>query len=207
MNNLLIIRLMCLFLTSSVLSMGVQKFYCKDFAQLGVEYSNKINTSALTEKERYTFYTYNKWTIEVGEKTINSDYDEKIRQGYEAQVYIKFIDEHVGYGVFAEQDIQAGEFISFYSGMLANTIDIKDHSYSADYYLRGNLFSVDAKRAGNFSRFINHSDNPTINVCYHNVDGIWYAVFIANTLIKKDEQLLVNYGSSYWGGTKPITLH
>jgi SET domain-containing protein len=91
--------------------------------------------------------------------------------------------------------------------MLVSSIDIKDHSYASDYYVRGNLFSVDAKKAGNFSRFVNHSGNPNINVFYHNTDGIWYAVFIANTFIKKDEQLFVNYGSSYWGDTKPIALH
>ncbi len=32
--------------------------------------------------------------------------------------------------------------------------------------------------------------------------GIWHAVYLANRPIKKGEQVLTNYGSRYWSGSR-----
>lgn len=89
-----------------------------------------------------------------------------------------------------------------------------DKSYawtvSSPEYCRdqGKFFYVDAKKAGNFVRFINHSEYPNVKALTVYCQNQWHMIYIAARPIKKDEQLLVDYGAGYWHSKacKPVML-
>lgn len=127
-----------------------------------------------------------------------------------ANVYIKYINKKCGYGVFAAQDIPARHIIAEYTGIVRR----KDFSkVKSDYdYTWGfpppTKFVIDGKNAGNFTRFINHNDDHNVEMIYIPVDGRWHLAYVAKKDIKKDHQLLANYGKPYWRGRgcKPENL-
>jgi SET domain-containing protein len=57
---------------------------------------------------------------------------------------------------------------------------------------------IDAEEKGNFTRFINHSDEPNLTSRWIVVDGIYHVILFANQLIPKGTQLTYDYGPNYW---------
>lgn len=122
---------------------------------------------------------------------------------YCSRVSIRFINPVVGYGVFAKEDIPPYSTLHLYSGvlMLDDEID-PDHDSTFSFTDLKN-YSIDAMKAGNWTRFMNHSDesDPTNNVIpweYYREDGPRIVFTSGNYGIKKGEQLLYSYGESYW---------
>ena len=48
---------------------------------------------------------------------------------------------------------------------------------------------------GGIPRFVNHSPNPNVDVNAVLVDGSYHMVYVTLTEVKKDSQLLQNYGT------------
>jgi len=140
------------------------------------------------------------------EKRNTKKYGKLIAQEYEAPWYMLYINEQIGYGVYADDDIEEGHLIGEYTGTVIETYKAKalDMSYAwtmvppANYSNRGDMFFIDAKKAGNFVRFINHSYYPNVKPLPVYSQGEWHMIYIAQRAIKKDEQLLVDYGAGYW---------
>ncbi|MEI8365221.1 MAG: SET domain-containing protein [Parachlamydiaceae bacterium] len=121
----------------------------------------------------------------------------------DAPIYIKWIDPTMGYGVFAEEDIEAGTCIGEYTGVVRRLFrNHPDHNaYCFHYPTRlwsWKYFAIDALHEGNFTRFINHSDTPNLNPSCLIKDRILHLVFIANRRILKGSQLTFSYGEDYW---------
>src|SRR5262249_42070656 len=138
-------------------------------------------------------------------------YGPLIAQKYQAPMYVQYIDDIVGYGAFAQEDIEPGDMIGEYTGILINELALKNYTNESGAYLMKADISINetdlAKRlyvdaiVGNFTRFISHSFSPNINIFLMQsvpCDGLMHLVFIANKPIKKDEQLFINYGIDYW---------
>lgn len=120
-----------------------------------------------------------------------------------ADVSIKWIDEQMGYGLFAEADIAYGAFIGEYTGLVRRLVRLQhdQNAYCLHYPTRfWSLWymAVDALHEGNVTRFINHSDKPNIEPLCLVDRGLLRQVFVALRPIKKGEQLTFNYGSDYW---------
>lgn len=137
-------------------------------------------------------------------------YVEDIKNKRNAPVYIKYVNQKCGYGVFAREDIPDRHFIAEYTGIVRKKDFSKDKA--AYEYCWGfpppTKFLIDAKFAGNFTRFINHNDDHNVEMIYVPVDGRWHLAYVAKKPIKKDQQLLANYGKPYWRGRgcKPDNL-
>jgi SET domain-containing protein len=141
-------------------------------------------------------------------------YGDKIRSSYIAKVYVKWVNDIVGYGLFAAEDIKRRSFIGEYTGIVAPNTEVHDTSYAWGFSLKkhddepDNELMVDALKAGNEMRFVNHSYSPNVAQEWIAVDGAWHVVFLAKKTIKKDSQILVSYGENYWEsrGITPIEL-
>lgn len=135
-------------------------------------------------------------------------YGDKVRSRALAPVYVKWVNETVGYGLFARERLRAGTFLGEYTGVVVKTADLKDGSYSWACDEKGSpaepgctvAVSVDALHAGNEMRFVNHSDEPNVDPVWVAVDGAWHLVYVARWPVAKDRQLLVDYGANYWKG-------
>ncbi|MGE3386751.1 MAG: SET domain-containing protein-lysine N-methyltransferase [Bdellovibrionales bacterium] len=66
------------------------------------------------------------------------------------------------------------------------------------------LYAIDAKLEGNETRFINHSSHAANSVyifIFHNLR--WRVLVVASKTIKAGEQVLSDYGKTYWSGRQP----
>jgi hypothetical protein len=141
-----------------------------------------------------------------------SDLVRDIRAHKMVDMYVKFVNDTVGFGLFANTDIKAGEFIGEYTGDLVEELD--DGSYAWNYpskeFYKDELnipnLSMDAKYAGNGIRFSNHSENHNASTHYVFVDGILRVIYVALKDIKKDEEILSNYGEEYWKNRPKVEL-
>ncbi len=135
------------------------------------------------------------------------NYVDQINKKYSAPVYIAFINDQVGHGVFAQQNIKKGHMIGEYTGIVKH-VNFSNKKEDYDYawgFPPPAKFVIDSTHAGNFTRFINHCNNHNVDMVYVPINNRWHLIYVANQDIKKDDQLLANYGKPYWRGrnTKP----
>jgi len=133
-----------------------------------------------------------------------------IKDSYMAPIYIRRIDAKVGYGIFARSNLEKDAFIGEYTGVIQIAAEKSGHEldeggFESDYswyYLEEieeapNL-EINGRFEGNELRFVNHGDEPNVNVEHVLIDGHWILFFKASRKIKADEQLLISYGKAYW---------
>lgn len=147
--------------------------------------------------------------------------------GIPANLDLKFINSDVNYGVFLRSEaqmIQKGEVIGIYSGeyeiigsqqkcdtsylfsfngekIKLRREDLDKVTYQQDPCLEDEFFlCINAKEQGNFTRYINHSSlSPNIEPAFFRLPNEKpVVVFVAAKSILPGEQLLYNYGGSYW---------
>jgi hypothetical protein len=124
------------------------------------------------------------------------------------RVVIVKVNELVGNGLVAGQYITPGTIIGEYSGTIVKVTPIATNEsidntyfapYSTDEVPSSEMFVINAKKAGNPTRFINHSDD--------NSNAVWVPVFdgekfrlivVATKTIAKGKQILLKYRLSYW---------
>jgi SET domain len=124
------------------------------------------------------------------------------------RVVIVRVNELVGNGLAAGQYIAPGTIIGEYSGAIVKVAPIAtDESmdntyfapYSTDEVPSSEMFVIDAKKAGNATRFINHSDDNSNAVWVPVFDGEKFRLIVAATkAIPEGKQILLKYRLSYW---------
>ncbi|MDD5456824.1 MAG: SET domain-containing protein-lysine N-methyltransferase [Candidatus Margulisbacteria bacterium] len=128
------------------------------------------------------------------------------------ELYIAKINQDIGFGIFASVKIPGNTCIGEYTGFLKNTKT--DMPANADYIMKYGKtllhapICIDAYKAGNHTRFINHSYWPNVNVFTLMIKGEWKNLFITCDDIKPGQQLFINYGFNYWymRNIKPLPL-
>ncbi len=123
-----------------------------------------------------------------------------------APVWIRLIDTKIGFGVFAERDIAPGETLGEYAGIVSRSDEVSDRMYCYEYPVlevggEEILLTLDARRAGNEIRFINHARLDTVTHNFEFFDGHWHTVLTVKNPIARGEQVLMDYGDLYWDGT------
>ncbi len=136
-------------------------------------------------------------------RALELKYHKQLQQGEVAPLEIRWIDDEIGFGVFAYEDIPAEAYIGEYTGLVRqlNRLHPDHNAYCFQYPTRfwsWNYMIIDALRAGNELRFINHSDIPNLKPACLLDRGLLHLVFLANRDLKKGEQLTIDYGSDYW---------
>lgn len=177
---------------------GIKKL-CETYLGMKYLYKPKIELSSIENKTKNDLKDMDNYIDN------ESKYGQLIIDNKMADIYVKFMDDEVGYGVFANNDIESGDFIGEFTGVIKKDDDIDDTtwawSYPSDEYkdeLKIPKAAVDAKWQGNGMRFVNHSDNENVGVTRAFVDGFFRTIYYAQKNIKKDSELLVNYGKAYW---------
>jgi len=137
-------------------------------------------------------------SLELGEK-----FARQIQAGELPVVSVRFVNDQVGYGLFAEEEIVEGFFVGEYTGLVRENnrryFEPLNH-YCYEYPVTdamGRSFVIDATQ-GNLTRFINHSFKPNLKPRYAFLDGFYHCIFIAQRTIAKGTQLTYDYGQSYW---------
>lgn len=137
------------------------------------------------------------------EKFLGVNFGEKLSKGLHPDVSIRWVDEKIGYGVFAETDIPSGSFIGEYTGLVRKRKGRPDRSndYCFEYGIgdwRRNPFIIDARETGNITRFINHSAEPNLESVSVYANECMHIILISITPIQKGAQLSYDYGATYW---------
>jgi len=136
----------------------------------------------------------NAWTLAL--------YREGMEHPKEELLYVRWIDQLLGYGVFAAQNIPALCYIGEYVGVIRKRRVRKNrfNDYIFGHVIAGkeSSYVIDAKDQGNFSRFINHNDYPNLTSRWVVKDGLTHIILFSNKLILKDQQLTYDYGEYYW---------
>lgn len=129
---------------------------------------------------------------------------EKLSEGYEADVTIRWIGEVLGYGLYNNRELAEGEYIGEYTGVVRPLQRTKpDHNpycmhYPTRFWSR-KLFIIDALKGSNCIRFANHSDQPTMALeCIVDDEGIIHFVLLAKRFLPRGTQLTFDYGKDYW---------
>jgi len=136
-------------------------------------------------------------------KWLGTFYAEKIRSHSVADVSIRWIDETLGYGLFAEQNMEAGEFIGEYAGVVRRrSLFFRNYNeYCFSYPTSDVNFKkhiIDARNQGNELRYANHSDEPNCEARCVLLDGILYIIVRAARDIAADAQITYDYSHHYW---------
>ena len=148
----------------------------------------------------------------------NNDYFEMAYRKYAhlvkdsdmAPIYIGRIDSKVGYGVFADAELEKDAFIGEYTGVIQEAVEtagqeLDEGGFESDYswyYLeeieQAPTLEINGRFEGNELRYVNHSNEPNVDVEHILIDGYWVLFFKAARNIKAHEQLLISYGEAYW---------
>ena len=190
-----------------------KKFYRKDFeSHFCIQYleQNIIKDKRL---KKWDIHKDKEYTINPGlNDRLEERYGTLINDAYVAKMYIKWINKQVSYGAYADQDIERGEMVCEYTGVVELETKGDDNLYLWDYPTilkeenKRIRFCVNAEKAGNFARFINHSLRKYQNVGIQMIpsNNLWHVVYIAQKDIKRGEQLLTYYGMQYWKDRKIV---
>jgi SET domain-containing protein len=125
------------------------------------------------------------------------------------ELSIQRISKEFGYGLFAEQDFEIHDYIGEFCGTVTINYDSTSNNYNYNYFNDDSGIVIAPRKVGNELQFANHSYKP--NSCWTTIfgsDGKYHVIFVAKTNIKKNDQILVDYGEEYWKahGTIPINI-
>lgn len=130
-------------------------------------------------------------------------YQLELQKGYVADITIGWIDDDLGFGVFAQKDIPSGAYIGEYTGLVRRFSRWRPDSnaycfqYSTKFWTWKN-FVIDAFKEGNELRFINHSEDPNLKPACIVDRGLLHFVFFSSELIPAGTELTFNYGPDFW---------
>jgi hypothetical protein len=114
------------------------------------------------------------------------------------KLYIKFISDDLGFGLFADQNFKKDDYVGEFCGTITSNPDPSSDNYNYSY-LDDTDIVIAPRKIGNELQFANHSKNA--NVDWKHIVGIdnkEHVIFVAVNAIKKGEQILIDYGDDYW---------
>jgi hypothetical protein len=140
--------------------------------------------------------------MDAEHKWLSTYFRKEVLQPSVLEVSLRWIDDRVGWGVFAGRDFLPTEFIAEYSGVVRKRVpqDAKN-GYCFEYPLapgRDSPYLIDAQDRGGISRYINHSNKPNLTSLSVHVEGVNHIVLYTVKKIGQGEQLCYDYGPDYW---------
>lgn len=154
----------------------------------------KVAKKCARKMKKTDLYQMNTWTLALHKKELETP--------REHLFYIKWINRYLGYGVFAATDIPSLTYLGEYTGVVKKRNNRKnrfnDYVFSYDLCGKSTRWCIDARERGNFTRFLNHSDQPNLTSRWIIKEGITHIILYSNQRIKKGTQLTYCYGPWYW---------
>jgi hypothetical protein len=182
------------------------------FARRGLVYleRSRIADPRVSERDWGTspYYEANRAEFE----SLTARYGADLRAGRRPPLVIREVSPDVGWGLFADADLAAGDLVGEYTGVIQESQDAPpdqkvDGHYLSDYAWNypdelddGTEFEVNAFREGNELRFANHSSHPNLAVDHTLVDRLFVTFFRTTEAVRRGDQLFVDYGHEYWEG-------
>lgn len=185
----------------------VQEWNCTRFQNyFGVQYASHLHFDSVKRFKIVINHCpwilkYSKWGQEHRQNALK--YKNELTTGFVADVSIRWIDDDVGFGVFAEQDFESHTYIGEYTGDVRSLSRWRPDSnaYCLQYptrFFSWKYFIIDAFKMGNETRFINHSSEPNLELSCLVDRGLCHLVFFTNQQIKKSDELTFDYGPDFW---------
>lgn len=140
---------------------------------------------------------------------LEEKYGKKISKNIKTHIYIKKVNDQIGYGLFAEKPLKADALIGEYTGVVQEAFhyDPSDKVTSAKTEYAWDYpdelqdlppLEINARYAGGVLRFVNHSFQPNLRIEHAVIDNEWKIFFVADENIDADTELFVDYGDAYW---------
>ncbi len=180
------------------------------FEELGITYLRRCRVDweplSSIPLDQSPYYLTNQAEFDHLEKI----YGPAIEAAEIAPIYIKKIDDDIGFGVFAAENIESDAFIGEYAGVVQISGKYthcfqSESGYESDYswYFPDKLedappLEINGRFAGNEMRFVNHGHSPNLRVEHTLHQNLWIIFFVAARDIEEDEELLIDYGEAYW---------
>lgn len=178
--------------------------------KMGVEYlhSLEFSPSSLFPK---IINLLTRQKITQRQSWLGNYYGQSIESAQAVNVSLSWIYEIGGYGVFANQFIPKKSYIGQYLGVVRRRSFFSrlDNLYCLSYPISNGFihYVIDAEKKGNFTRYINHSQNPNVEIASLFYRGMLYMILYAVADIPEGQQLLCDYGEEYWKKReKPLIL-
>jgi hypothetical protein len=124
--------------------------------------------------------------------------EETPRTNNDADLVVAFVNDAVGWGLFAGRTYRADEFVCRYGGIARSDHAMTDRSYAVASSVDG--CAIDASRCRSLGGFINHCDTPNVTFQCVFERGVEQVLVIASRNIARGDQLLHNYTARYFGG-------
>ena len=185
----------------------IKEYKVDEFKQAtGVEYLSTLEFQDENTRQRISeqcTHASRNGYIDSKRKWLGALYQNQIRTHYVADVSIRWINESLEYGLFANQDISAWDFIGEYTGVVRRRYPIfgtmSDYCflYPTSRYFYGKHV-LDAKIKGNEIRYANHSDDPNCEVTGIFGEELFHLILRAIKNIPAGTQLTYDYGPRYW---------
>ncbi len=130
-------------------------------------------------------------------------YQKELKEGWVANVTVQWINQTMGFGLFADEDLPKSTYIGEYTGHVHryNPFQPTNTAYSISYpQMPWTLqkYLIDAEKGGNETRFINHAQEPNLEVNSVCDRGLMRIIFVTKRAVKSSEQLTFDYGAAYW---------
>jgi uncharacterized protein len=127
----------------------------------------------------------------------------EIESGEMSGLTIRWIHDSIGYGIFTSRPFKKWEFVGEYTGIVRPRRrifpDVNDYCFVyPTEWLAWKAFTIDSQEQGNFTRFINHKDEPNCEsiAVYH--EETFHIIFRTTCDVPAGEELTYDYGSIYW---------
>lgn len=175
----------------------------KSFKQIfSVEYTNHLVFDS-PDLERKVQNKLARRFLSQREKWLGCFYAKNILLGCSVHLTIAWINQRVGYGVFANQEVTKNACIGEYTGLIRKRswFEGDNNMYCFEYPIleyKRSPYVIDARLIGNHTRFINHSTEPNVASVLVYYQGKRHIILYANQKIHKGSQLCYDYGPNYW---------
>ncbi|MBX7065827.1 MAG: SET domain-containing protein-lysine N-methyltransferase [Parachlamydiales bacterium] len=192
-----------------------RKLTLEEFEKLtGAKWIPKLefeNEKILPELKRQCEKLYEKGELTIEQTWLGKYYENEILTNTSPNIAIRYIDPHLGWGVFALQDFKKMQFIAEYVGKVRKRKkEDEKNAYCFEYVLCQGFptpYTIDAQDQGAAARYINHSENPNLNSALATFEHLSHVILFAKEPIAKGTQLCYDYGPDYWSKRKaPLAL-
>lgn len=118
------------------------------------------------------------------------------------KLFLKFIGDELGWGVFTNSIIKNGEVVEYCHCILDNYVT----SPLKDYIFSPKSDNFDVYHCLGFGAIYNHNSDPNIKWVFIENDGHPLFKFYALRDIQIGEELTHYYGNEYWKGTNYLGI-